>query len=700
MAAVNKIVITSIDVEKAAAAGKFNIEIAWDVDDGALSYKGSFWLIPYYEGGNDTLIEIPYLPQQKRWRKLMDVSLDKEKVYSLALTAVNTGTYTTCDKVPITTETFEGVGIHYENDAAVIGWNPPHASICGGLMRLEFSGTDEYYDYVVESGPRVYTFTIPEAGFDSNRYHMLLPSPWFTQAACSVSIFPYASEISTGPVSEKITLDLRPLTIMSVSLGAIDKHARSVTVELSAAVPPTHVQLGFYAGEKLIYMTDPVAFAASVTVPLQGQFAYHAEQYEIAAYTSNNTSRTFNRRKTAANVISLAPPKVSADISIPGQVTLNWTHEAPDCTAYLVGGETVYGNSCTLSNANLDEAITLTPKYGDKSGAAAVIKPFQEGFYSTGGVISYRGEGFGTRGFCVVLPNSGVTEDVIKSDFKFEKASNKVTVSADNPSRDDYLEWMKQLFDKGLTVEAYYKIRDIFSRLLTTTEADRIWYMAGIDMSALKRADILPGMTMRVESAQYMPQTRSTADYLAGYVPSSVADYTIGLDGGYLTASPYLNKTLGHFPYMSEPYANPMFHASAGGLDFNNIDMKQPFWALSYPEEFPRSESESNLYTTANTVLFALPKFIDTLTLDSEIQYHMVFRARCTVSLFCTIFVNSAPRLIPVGTTVGDLLSSLGRAAQRPKLYRNTGLGNMAEMFWFAESAYLMQGDSLEVSPW
>lgn len=682
MAYISQVDIQGVSVT-AVSSNVINAAFKWDVDAGGQDYTGDYWIIFFAEPKSTEIIstfQIACGGRKVREYSLLSYRIDTTRNFFVEIWA-NGGRRVTSNRVPITFRTFENVALRYENDTLAITWNPPHVSICSGRLRLAFPAGD-FYDYPIGSLP---FYTIP------------MPESCISQASCTVSIVPYANEISTGVESTKVTLYMTPLTIASASLGSISSNARTLTLSLSGSA--THVQLGFYEKGNLTLLTGAMNFAANFQYSMQGQIAYDAEEYEVAAYISNSNATMYNRRKTAANTISLSSPKLSADISVSGKVTLNWKHDAPGCTSYLAGSTTVYGDSYVLTNQNIDNAITLTPKYGTKTGVAASVKPFREGFYTSSNLIAYRGATFATKGVSFILPNAGVTEDKIESGvFKYEKASGKVTVSADSPVRADFLTWLKLLFEKGLTTAAYYKIRDVLSRLLATTEADRLWYMAGIDPNVPKRADILPGMTIRVESAQYMPQISPAAANLAGYVPSSVADYDVLLTEGFLTVSPYLNKTMGTFSYSVETSLDPLFHSAGGGLDFYNIDLKQPFWALKYPDKFPRSENASSMYPTANTALFALPTFAGTQALDSETQRYMIFRARSTISLLHTVFVNNAPRLVPVGSTVAELLSALGSIDKQPKLYRSTGIGSMAEVFWFgAATTYLMQGDRLEV---
>jgi hypothetical protein len=344
----------------------------------------------------------------------------------------------------------------------------------------------------------------------------------------------------------------------------------------------------------------------------------------------------------------------------------------------------------------MDSEIVLAPKYNGKRGPEVKITAFKEGFYEGNAGLIYKNKTFSAQSVSFKLPKGAFDTNpsaaVIEGVFKLE--NDLITVTADQPPRADFTKWIGKLFENKLKTEGYYAIRDIMARILAITNEERLWYMSGINAATPKRADVMPGMTIRIESAQYMPQTSPTADDLAGYTPQSGIDYNVGLNGGFLTVNPFLNKAMGYFAFPLKPGARPTFITGGGGIDFFNINMKYPYWVLQYPNQFPESGDLSSMYTNSNTTLFAVTKPTDAL---NNTQYHMVFRARSTVSLMLTVHVNNSPRFVPVGSTVEDLLSFLGCYGRKPKLYRNTGLGGKAEMFWFGEETYLLNGDCIEV---
>lgn len=708
MAEVYKIVINSVSVAKTEVKGIYDITLTWELDEGAQEYNKDFWLIPYYGTGHDNLLPVSCGGKIVREATVSGVPLDGGKEYSLALTA-NQTKFTSCEKVPITVHTYEGVGIHYEHDTLIIGWEPPHETIREGVITISFPD-DDYYEYGVPQNVHLYTFSIPDEWRESYCYRLPLPSSWFTKGKCTVIMTPYAVEESSGPESAPAVLTLKPLKIAAVNVGEITAHARKVEVTLGSS-DAEYVQMGFYEAGNLVCLSSPLPFASSVTYSLQGQHAYNANKFELAVYISDSEAKSYNRHRSADNSIPLALPELTADLSENPPV-LSWTHGAPGCTAYtLQVGEAspkkVYGNSYTMTeelSKIMDSEIQLTPEYGVNKGSAAKIRVFREGFYYHESRLSFRDTSFGTQGFSISLTPAAFSEipsDTVEAGaFKLEKCGSgyKVTVSGSQPAHSDFINWLKRLFANKLTPLGYYKIRDIMSRLLSITEEERLWYAAGLDPACPKRADILPGMTLRVETAQYMSQVSSTAADLAGYAPGSAVDYAVGLCDGVLNVNPYLSKAMGYFAYSGEPYSDPLFHAAAGGIDFFNIGFKQPFWVLRHPDKVSRSESKSNLYPTSNTVLFAVPEWEDTLVPDSDTKDHMVFRARSTVSLMYTVFVNNTPRLVHVGETCDGLMEKLGCSGQTPRILRNTGLGGLAQVLWTdGTGIILLPGDRIEV---
>jgi hypothetical protein len=327
---VSKIVISSVSVS-AGTAGKYNIFLSWTVDIGASDYTGDFWLVTHFKGGSNTPVKIDCKSAKVRSYTVLNITLDTTKTYSVELLA-NNQQAVGCAKVPITLKTFEGVGVHYENDIVTVGWNPPHSSITSGMIRLSFP--DNYFDYGVPDGLHVYTFAIPEEWLDSHCYRMPLPSSWFSQETCTISMTPYADEISSGIKSNDVTLPLKPLEITKAELGATNKttNERKITLNLSDS-KATHVQLGFYENERLIHLTAPVVFAKPLNTDITGQIAHNAEKYELHVYISDQTAKSYNRRKSDGNTIPLISPVVETDVSS-GRLVLSWAHNAPGCTEY------------------------------------------------------------------------------------------------------------------------------------------------------------------------------------------------------------------------------------------------------------------------------------------------------------------------------------------------------------------------------
>jgi len=715
MAAVNKIAITKAQITK-VEDGKFSVHLEWVLDEGAYDYKGDFELTVYNGETSGDSKTISSSDKKIRSADVDEVLFSNAESHSLVLKVG--GKDGVCEKFPITLSAFKNTAICYDGNDAIVVWDTPHSSIIAGLIQVEFTGSDYKH-----------TFTINEGSLKSMCLKLPPSELWNTQKSCTVQMTPCAGDNSFGPKNEELKFILSPFKITEVSMKAISNNKREITAKLdwSSGQPEqineteAFVQLGFYEGERLLFLTVPIAYndnagkGTSIKHELENQHAHNATNYELAAFISDKDAHSYNRRKTADNTIPLASPKLTTDFS-DGKLTLFWENSpsAFNCTGYELAFGTkilednVCGNSYKFKETAdnfMDEKIKLTPKYSKKLGISAETIAFREGIYCTNGVLSYRKNSYKSKGFDFMLPESAFKEfsgAESKGDFRLEKTNDgyKVTVSSDSPKRDDYTNWITALFNNTLKPSGYYKIRDVISRLSAISEKDRLWYMAGIGDSKLpKCADILPGMTIRVETAHYMPQTSQTASNLAGYTPGNTSDYTVGLTEEYLDVSFSLGNIMGHFAYSGQPADGNLLYAAGGGLDFFNEKMKQPFWVLKYPSAFPSSENLSNLYDTSNPAIFAMDKWDGTTKEpDSDAQTHMVFRMRSTMTLMQTVFVNKTPRLVPVGITALGLMASLGCEKNAFRLYRNTGLGSTVEVFWFdAAGMLLMNGDHLDL---
>jgi hypothetical protein len=290
----------------------------------------------------------------------------------------------------------------------------------------------------------------------------------------------------------------------------------------------------------------------------------------------------------------------------------------------------------------------------------------------------------------------GITP-ITKGPFTIEPSGNaglpyKLTIAADatvwNFTTDsiratlqqNYVDFLKSLEPPPPPVGSFpgavpYGISLVQSAIacsMPQTFAEQLYYNFGFSTSSTVGAgyvDLRPGMILRVSTGDYINigQTNPPS-WINGYAGASVMDFeigsytagakwTVGFDSflNALSAQGALN--------VSAPAAssNSVQAGLAGAVDLYYKQFVKPFYRLFIPSAIGSSSGLGSNATKGNFTLTAASNYtaLQATTVDPSVTATAYFRGRTTVEVMIKVMVNGNERLVPVGTSLGNLLEQL-----------------------------------------
>lgn len=240
-----------------------------------------------------------------------------------------------------------------------------------------------------------------------------------------------------------------------------------------------------------------------------------------------------------------------------------------------------------------------------------------------------------------------------------------------------YTTFLGQLDTLGATPYGLQAVQAAIARSMPQAFADSLLYAYGFDGQS-GWIDLTPGMVLRVEYESYQTMNSGTDQaYLNGFITSAVAQYQITRSATNATGFTTLDAFIGWLTGLqgtdvSTPSVTNRKQAGAGGLiDSGYTLMQQPYLRLVYPPGFPSTDQPGTPYPEFNAVLLAASRLSDLNTATSNIRNNnaagtgvgvLYFRGRTTLVPQIRVWINSVEQLVPVGTTVGDILAQRGMA--------------------------------------
>jgi len=242
--------------------------------------------------------------------------------------------------------------------------------------------------------------------------------------------------------------------------------------------------------------------------------------------------------------------------------------------------------------------------------------------------------------------------------------------------RTAYTTFLGQLETAGATPFGIQTVQAAIARAMPQTFAETLLYAYNFTGDC-GYADLRPGMVLRVEYQSYQTMTGGLTDLnlLSGFITSAVANYPIGLASTDETTFTALDTFIGQLTGLGgteveEPDVTNRKQAGAGGLiDSGYANMHQPFLRLIYPPGFPDTDQPGTPYPEFNAVLIAASKLSDLETATTSIRNSgapgstvgaLYFRGRTTMVPQIRVWVDAAERIVPLGTTIGQIMADRG----------------------------------------
>jgi hypothetical protein len=281
----------------------------------------------------------------------------------------------------------------------------------------------------------------------------------------------------------------------------------------------------------------------------------------------------------------------------------------------------------------------------------------------------------------------GVTDPVL-----WDFAGVDTVAGLREPLRTAYDAFLAKLADLGVTPSGWRVVKDAIARAMPLTFAETLFYTHGFDPAG-GWVDLQPGMVLRAEyeAYQYLGADAAHSALLNGFAGGASADYEIGSYTDPL--GPYPQEWLTGFDSflavltafdgtaVPGPRTSAAGASGAGGvLDLYASGLAQPFCRLVYPPTVLDAEHADPRAGLNPALLFA-PDYV---TLEAETAHLRAaqplgggatatyLRGRTALRACIRVWVDGAPWVVPVGTTVGNVLASM--ALRPPVFYRSPGV--------------------------
>lgn len=230
--------------------------------------------------------------------------------------------------------------------------------------------------------------------------------------------------------------------------------------------------------------------------------------------------------------------------------------------------------------------------------------------------------------------------------------------------REDYDSFITKIYNV-VTTAAMYDIMEMITRCAFYNMEDSLYFHCGLRPSAdaeqknvnQRCADVRPGFTLRLEQEMYMPKEQVSGDDAAGFVGTHTAEYAVSLAQGedmqYLEFDSFISQMDEEiYPSADDSTMSP---ASGGIIDLCAVRRRSAFYRIQYPDAMFSSDVLPDVYAGNHTLLIADPGW-EYVPLGA----YLLFRGRSALTLLISIVVNGIEKKVPVGTTFGKLLNSMG----------------------------------------
>ncbi|HEX4728314.1 MAG TPA: hypothetical protein VH298_10990 [Jatrophihabitans sp.] len=241
--------------------------------------------------------------------------------------------------------------------------------------------------------------------------------------------------------------------------------------------------------------------------------------------------------------------------------------------------------------------------------------------------------------------------------------------------RTSYLALLKEAeaLKPAMTPRAVTTVRDVIARLMPQTFAETLYYAYGLSNPG-SAVDLRPGTILRVSSPPYqvIPGSKPSMDYQTGYAAGPVVDFEIE---DYLAGTSWLTGFDAFVAWLvsngnlavPDPGHSGDWGSVSGAADPADLyfpTMRRPFYRLFFPQTLPNTSDPVVSQLGRQFALLGADTFtaISNATPTKPTDARgMLFRGRSVLRVCLRVRVNGADTVVPVGTTVGNLLGRIGR---------------------------------------
>jgi hypothetical protein len=230
--------------------------------------------------------------------------------------------------------------------------------------------------------------------------------------------------------------------------------------------------------------------------------------------------------------------------------------------------------------------------------------------------------------------------------------------------------------EKGATPRGILAIQETIARLMPQSPRETLFYSYGL--SGAGTIDLRPGTILRVAFSEY-DATPNAKNWSTGYAGGATVDYEVGdylASGGawmvgfdafvsYLTANSLLTVPA------PEGDSGSVKSGAAGAADLAFAGFQQPFHRLFVPQNLQAATPPAEGNTNRQFAIAAAATWKEIKTaspISSGTVPVAYFRGRAVVKLCVRVTVDGSERVVPVGTTVGNLLDQLADRPPRASL--------------------------------
>lgn len=239
-----------------------------------------------------------------------------------------------------------------------------------------------------------------------------------------------------------------------------------------------------------------------------------------------------------------------------------------------------------------------------------------------------------------------------------------------------YKTLLTKLIQLKVTPLGWRMVQDAISRAMPQTFAETLYYGYGFVPSE-GYIDLKPGMLLRVdfESYQYLGPDQPVSSYLNGFVNSSSAFYDVGsyVSSGdqWLTGfDAFLSLVTQSGSTVPTPQSKGSSTSGGGGIvDLYYAQFRKSYVRLVYPPQILK-DTEAKAQPSFNVAVVASNDYQTLETATENLRNGLAppegaaatyLRGRTMISACIRVWLDGQALVVPVGTSVGNLLDNMGR---------------------------------------